>query len=122
MKKVKGLYQLMFILLLLSCEKEADLTPSACGTEDPASEIEWVSETIAYFESSERSSFIELYSYKKRKVFLINDCTRRCRDWFTIAYNCDQKEICTFGGFGGFNTCPDFFDDAILIETIFRKE
>jgi uncharacterized protein DUF6970 len=124
MKRIKGLYQLTFFFLMLSCGEKVDLTSNACGAEDPASEIKWIAEIItqfeAEFEGSQGSSSIELYSYMGQKVFLVSHCIT-CSDRLIIAYDCEQNEVCKFGGFAGFNTCPDFLEKAIFIETIYEK-
>jgi len=107
------------MFLLLSCKEKTDLTSNACGTEDPASEIEWISKIVAEFEANQTLSFIELYSYEGQKIFLIAHCVI-CSDGLTVACDCDQNTVCKFGGIAGFNTCPDFEEKAIFIKDIFR--
>jgi hypothetical protein len=106
---------LVFFLLLpgqFSC-KEKEHGHSACGTDDPLENIQWLKELKTSLEMSAKMSGAQiiLYHYNSEDVFLINDCYN-CMDGLIQVYNCSGEVICQFGGFIGMNTCPDFFEEA----------
>ncbi|XOV93077.1 MAG: DUF6970 domain-containing protein [Bacteroidota bacterium] len=111
---------ILLILLFSSCKDEIDLSSSACGSSDPINDVSWLAAIVSDMEANKSRSMVSLYSYKKEKVFLVSICYQ-CPDAITAAYDCDQNLICVFGGFAGQNTCPDFEDEAIFIETLYEK-
>jgi hypothetical protein len=65
---------------------------------------------------------IDEYRHQDKKVYYV---TADCCDFFNIVYTEDCKYICAPGG--GFtgkgdNKCPDFFKEATLVRTIWKKE
>ena len=69
---------------------------------------QWLEEKVKELEKTDLSYEVYSYTYKGEPVFLINPCTRNCADMITNVYNCQGEVICSFGGFAGMNTCPDF--------------
>ncbi|MEJ2006471.1 MAG: hypothetical protein P8X57_16270 [Cyclobacteriaceae bacterium] len=112
---MRALIPILLLSALLSCDN--DLESKVCGKNHPAEEIPWLNSLISEMESSDPSGTIDLYRYKGQYVFLITHCSN-CTDALTLALDCEQNEICKFGGFAGFNICPDFEDKAQFIEKI----
>jgi hypothetical protein len=71
----------------------------------------WVSEVTTAIEEAGYQGEVIRYRYKRQFVYLVNGCTH-CADYITFVYNCDKTELCKFGGFAGYNTCPDFYEQA----------
>lgn len=110
MKKLLQLLIIIFLFLFMSCNKDR-VFQKTCGTDNALEDIEWLKEIKARFEDNEGSDRIVQYMYNKRRVFLIEGC-RFCPDALFYVYDCEQIEVCQFGGIGGVNTCPDFTEEA----------
>lgn len=120
MKKI--LVLIFGILILTTCKKKVENTD--CFKEDPF-EIDWlnnirqvmINDTVV---SDFGTPYIKMYTYKGNKVFEIYSCLG-CSDQMTIILNCKNEEICTFGGIGGLNTCPDFYETYTDEEVIYSE-
>ena len=71
----------------------------------------WIAGAIDGIKAQGYQGEIIRYRYKGEFVFYVNGCLQ-CSDFITFVYNCEGKELCKFGGFAGYNTCPDFTDEA----------
>ncbi len=80
----------------------------------------WIDEVIADTEQNGSRGEIIRYKYKGQLVYFINTCVG-CPDFMSVVYNCQQNELCKFGGFAGFNTCPDFNQKATDKEVIWKN-
>lgn len=100
-------------MLFASCDK---LEESACDTKRPLHDLPWLKEQQLQIHKGE----IALYKYNGDDVFLVDDC-HQCPDASIFVYDCTGNVICEFGGLASVNTCPDFHDQATLIEILFKK-
>ena len=71
----------------------------------------WINEIIANTEQSGSRGEIIRYKYEGQWVYFIDACVG-CPDFISVVYDCQQNELCKFGGIAGFNTCPDFDQKA----------
>ena len=71
----------------------------------------WLERTVRSLRYSDSKAEIYYYEYHGEAVFSVNSCVD-CADTMTNVYNCEGMEICRFGGIAGFNTCPDFAQEA----------
>jgi len=106
---------LITFILLISCSSDDDTKD--CRKSNWR-EITWLSDLVSRYVSNQIPGSIELYCYNNQEVFLISDCIV-CTDPLSVAYDRDKNEICRFGGIAGVNTCPDFEDEALLVEKIY---
>jgi len=117
--KKSGFWILIFFLSVFSCNDE-DKISDVCNVDDPATDVEWIRELINSLEANENHSQIILYQYKFKTAFLVDPC-HQCPDALAVVYDCDHNVICEFGGIAGLNTCPDFSNRAVYIDTLFSK-
>ncbi len=71
----------------------------------------WIEPLIAEIEANGYQGEIKRYTYNFNYVFMVTSCLN-CTDYITLVYTCQKEIICTFGGFAGSNTCPDFNQKA----------
>lgn len=71
----------------------------------------WIAGIISSIQESGHKGEIIQYQYKGKPVFWINRCLN-CTDAIVQVYDCQQNEICLFGGIAGSDTCPDFSQKA----------
>ena len=71
----------------------------------------WIDGVISTIQESGYKGEIIQYQYKGKTVFWINRCLN-CTDAIVQVYDCQQNEICLFGGIAGSNACPDFSQKA----------
>ena len=71
----------------------------------------WIDGVISTIQESGYKGEIIQYQYKGKTVFWINRCLN-CTDAIVQVYDCQQNEICLFGGIAGSDTCPDFSQKA----------
>ena len=107
---MKKLIIFLFLVTLFACD---DNEINNCGTNNPLNDIAWLKELKSEFNNSKdlTKRRITQYNYKGNSVFMVEDC-RDCSHRIAIVYDCDKNEVCLFGGYGGFNTCPDFNEQA----------
>lgn len=109
-------------MLFTSCEKDTLIEalieirpeqgrPTACYQGDPLVEIQWLADAIATSESNGRNVVVWQARYQGEEVFSVEE-TPAYPDQMSVWRNCEGETICQFGGFAGFNTCPDFYDVA----------
>lgn len=110
----------MIVVGFITCNK--DTIEPVCSVDDPATALPWLA---AIIESAESPGSITVqitqYRYKGEDVFFIKE-SDNVADKLDIVKNCEGNTICKFGGFAGFNTCPDFEDSASKKEVIWEKE
>lgn len=111
---------LCFCFVNASCEDNKAAQISFCNSDEPVKEISWVKALLEDFESSERKEQVILYKYNDNEVLLVNRCYQ-CPDAMTEVYDCEHNVICQFGGFAGTNTCPDFDQNAVVIDTLYNR-
>jgi hypothetical protein len=116
-RPVMRYFTLLLIMItfnFLGCSDDDNLPPQWCGTVQPLEDIEWLKEKAAAFNDNPRSNGQQIfaYRYKGEDVFWIDDCVG-CADGMVLVYDCDENEVCRFGGIAGFDTCPDFNDEAV---------
>ena len=113
---------IMFVLSIVffSCEKKIE--KEVCFNKDPF-ELEWLQdakdELIADTTLQLQQSII-MYKYNEEYVFHVDDC-HACPDFGVSIMDCNKNQICFFGGIGGLNTCPDFYDFYTEIDTIYSE-
>ena len=113
------------LLLFVSCEitvTENTYKDLVCKVEDPINDLEWLSDMVRTVQLSMRPTGSEIiqYIYKDQYVFYVDLCYQ-CPDGLIQVFNCEGEVICEFGGFGGLNTCPDFFESATDSTMLFRS-
>lgn len=85
-----------------------------CGNND------WLNQEIEKLDSMNTTARLTQYTYRGQTFFEVRTCLE-CADTMTVVYNCEGKDICTFGGIAGFNTCPDFYETAIDKKVIWHN-
>ena len=106
---------LSFLCLALSAFTCEDSLVNPCGESD------WLNAELQNMKRNKAGKgLIEEYRYKDQVVISITDCNG-CADAMTIVYNCAGQELCKFGGIAGFNTCPDFANEATFVGVIYRS-
>lgn len=105
------LFTLLFSLAP-SCEY-ITVADKPCNVEDPLKDLEWLKEikTAMELNMGAAGSQIIQYTYNDSTVFWVDICAG-CADNMIVVYNCKGDEVCKFGGIAGFNTCPDFEENA----------
>ncbi|HEU5292042.1 MAG TPA: hypothetical protein VFU05_15435 [Cyclobacteriaceae bacterium] len=81
-----------------------------CEDESGCANLDWLNTIIEDAKQNPEKSEVIQYQYKLQTVYYVNTCI--CADGIAIVYNCSGEEVCKFGGFAGFNTCPDFKEKA----------
>ena len=117
------IYIPILIFLIISCEKNNDLTnQSACNIETPLEDIVWLKDLKNTFDQnmSPQINKITQYDYKDQCIFLVENCIG-CADAMTIGYDYNQNVICQFGGIAGLNTCPDFDSLATNMQILYNQ-
>lgn len=112
--KIIYLFIILFtIILCISCTDSEEDPVISCETEKPFEDIAWLKKLKTDFDndSSATKRKITQYNYKGKTVYMIQYCFG-CADSMATVYDCDKNEVCLFGGYGGFNTCPDFNKQA----------
>jgi len=65
---------------------------------------------------------ISIYEFQKERYLVTIENNPICSDGITTVTNCDSTfAFCFDGGIAGFSQCNDFFEEAILIETIWSR-
>jgi len=115
---MKMIFYILMVTFALSCSKEEKI--EICNTDEPLEQISWLKSIVQSIMDNGSPSEVVVFVYKGNDVFLINPCMG-CADGLTTVYDCNGNEICKFGGFAGFNTCPDFDQTAVEKAVLFRK-
>lgn len=113
MKSKILIFSVLTIFLCISCVDNEEKPATSCETEKPFEDIAWLKKLKNDFDkdTSATKRKITQYNYKGKTVYMIQYCFG-CADSMATVYDCDKNEICVFGGYGGFNTCPDFNEQA----------
>lgn len=92
-----------------SCDKDGKV--DACGVGDPLEDLAWLADIKKSIEANTYAAQITMYTYQGQQIFFVEECMN-CTDGLIEVYSCEGEEICVFGGIGGLNTCPDFWQNA----------
>lgn len=106
----------LVLLSFMGCEKDST-TPCVKA---PFDAYEWLSDMREDLKKFDTPASIVQYTYKGECVYLVNGC-EGCPDAMSMVYNSDGKEICKFGGIVGFNTCPDFSEQATNEKVLYEQ-
>lgn len=88
---------------------------------NPCGDGDWLNVEIQKMKRNTGSkALIEQYRYKDQVAISVTYCDG-CADAMTIVYDCAGQELCKFGGIAGFNTCPDFANEATFVSVIYRS-
>lgn len=111
---------MIVILVMINCSSSSRLSKEIddCHKGKVPS---WVREMAREIRSSKSKGEIVQYYYRDQFVFSIDPCGG-CADAMTTVYDCDQREICRFGGIAGFLTCPDFAEHASQRKVILQGD
>ncbi len=117
---MKNLSKILFlcgiiIFTTFSCEEE-DKETGACGIENPQENIEW----LKYILDRRFCTEVYQYKYKGQEFISISDCPTGM-DALEVIYTCEGEKYCEIGGFAGFNTCPEDWNEAEK-NLIFKKD
>ncbi|MEQ8474448.1 MAG: hypothetical protein RIC35_24840 [Marinoscillum sp.] len=110
-------FKILFLLIAaFACENA--LAPCE---KQPFTTYEWLGEMRDQLNDSGNQSSITQYLYKGECVYLVAAC-EDCADGMSTVYDTNGENICLFGGIAGFNSCPDFSEQATNAKVIFKKE
>jgi hypothetical protein len=110
----------MILFSQFSCEDSTNNDEQSCNTDAPLEDLNWLKELKETLESNTMQSLILQYKYNGEDVFFVDPCYG-CPDGMSTVYNCEGEILCSFGGFAGINTCPDFHsqatDSTVILDT-----
>lgn len=111
-KEIPILFFTLLFSLAPSCEY-ITVAEKPCNVEDPLEDLDWLKDikTSMELNMGMAGSQIIQYTYNDSTVFWVDICYG-CADNMIVVYNCKGDEVCRFGGIAGFNTCPDFEENA----------
>lgn len=119
MKKSYIFALLIISTTLISCIK--DLEEPYCECTNPLKEIEWLKEKYeGALSFPNDKTQINMVTYKGNQGFLIFPY-ENYPDAVSNYYDCSGNLICTWGGWQGYNTCPDFNDNVTFDELLWKN-
>ncbi|GAA4279593.1 hypothetical protein [Gaetbulibacter aestuarii] len=95
--KSKFIYLLVAILALNSCSKDskpADVLPTnTCGVTNPAEDIPWLKERLAYYDSTRAETFFMWQTdYQGETIFVLGTCEGSYNPNYS-AFDCEGNHV-----------------------------
>lgn len=110
----------VFRLLMVMSSVALACSDGVIPCEDkPFEAYEWLDELRGGLMKAKNRATITEYRYKDECVYLVAPCDG-CPDAMATVHNSAGETVCRFGGFAGFNTCPDFSDSAEEVRLLYE--